>query len=495
MSGWLGIPAWAWLVIALLVAASAVYLWRSRRLGLPSRTPWPRRREPTAAETSAPHTHGRLTVLETASVDSRRKLLLVRCDDVEHLIMVGGPADLVVEHDIRRRPVAAASAAAVAAGHPIPPAVVARREEAARPLELDADRAVRPTRAVEIDKRKAARPDPASPAPIRPDAASPQPARSDAPQPMPVRPALAAVSASAAPKASQAAPSPALAAPASVSATPAAAPAPASVGPERMRRAETPRVVARPNGASGAAADSRPLKRSTEVPAARRETLSALRRAQPTPAAQAAPVVAGPTLEPVRLQPVASREAPAGEPRARAARDANGDAAAREAPKPGGLPPAGVPWPDTDSVETEIVQALHAEPGSAEKKEPREPAKAKSASSSTTLGDLADRLEEALAREVQAANHSRSRLDLNLDAFGFGREKPKERTEPKLRPEPALPTAAPEPEARQESRPAPERQDETPVISLNARRREPVDPLEDEMARLLGELTGDTGRR
>jgi hypothetical protein len=199
----------------------------------------------------------------------------------------------------------------------------------------------------------------------------------------------------------------------------------------------------------------------------------------------------------VRLQPVASREAPAGEPRARATRDANGDAAAREAPKPGGLPPADVPWPDTDSVETEIVQALNAEPGSAsaEKKEPREPAKAKSTNSSTTLGDLADRLEEALAREVKAANQSRSRLDLNLDAFGFGREKSKERTEPKLRPEPAHPAAAPEPEAKQESRPAPDRQEETPVISLNARRREPVDPLEDEMARLLGELTGDTGRR
>jgi hypothetical protein len=33
------------------------------------------------------------------------------------------------------------------------------------------------------------------------------------------------------------------------------------------------------------------------------------------------------------------------------------------------------------------------------------------------------------------------------------------------------------------------------VISLNARRREASDPLEDEMARLLGELTGDTKGR
>ena len=42
--------------------------------------------------------------------------------------------------------------------------------------------------------------------------------------------------------------------------------------------------------------------------------------------------------------------------------------------------------------------------------------------------------------------------------------------------------AAPDAEARRDSRAHIERQDEAPVISLNARRREPVDPLEDEMA-------------
>ena len=34
----------------------------------------------------------RLGVVETASVDQKRKLLLVRRDDVEHLIIVGGPS-------------------------------------------------------------------------------------------------------------------------------------------------------------------------------------------------------------------------------------------------------------------------------------------------------------------------------------------------------------------------------------------------------------------
>jgi hypothetical protein len=42
----------------------------------------------------------RLDVVEYASVDSRRKLILVRRDDVEHLIMTGGPIDVVVETGI-----------------------------------------------------------------------------------------------------------------------------------------------------------------------------------------------------------------------------------------------------------------------------------------------------------------------------------------------------------------------------------------------------------
>jgi hypothetical protein len=54
---------------------------------------------------------------------------------------------------------------------------------------------------------------------------------------------------------------------------------------------------------------------------------------------------------------------------------------------------------------------------------------------------------------------------------------------------------SPEPEPRREAPPAPERREETPVISLNSRRREAADPLEDEMARLLGELTSDTKGR
>jgi hypothetical protein len=43
---------------------------------------------------------GRLGVVETIAIDSRRRLLLVRRDDVEHLLLIGGTADLVVESGI-----------------------------------------------------------------------------------------------------------------------------------------------------------------------------------------------------------------------------------------------------------------------------------------------------------------------------------------------------------------------------------------------------------
>ncbi len=44
----------------------------------------------------------RLAVMDAAIVDSRRRLVLVRRDDVEHLILIGGPTDVVVEQNIIR---------------------------------------------------------------------------------------------------------------------------------------------------------------------------------------------------------------------------------------------------------------------------------------------------------------------------------------------------------------------------------------------------------
>jgi hypothetical protein len=42
----------------------------------------------------------RLQVLDATAVDARRRLVLVRRDNVEHLIMIGGPTDIVVESGI-----------------------------------------------------------------------------------------------------------------------------------------------------------------------------------------------------------------------------------------------------------------------------------------------------------------------------------------------------------------------------------------------------------
>ena len=48
----------------------------------------------------------RIGVTEVANVDGRRKLMLIYRDGVEHLVMTGGPIDMVIEQNIQaqRRP-------------------------------------------------------------------------------------------------------------------------------------------------------------------------------------------------------------------------------------------------------------------------------------------------------------------------------------------------------------------------------------------------------
>lgn len=42
----------------------------------------------------------RLRIVESTLIDGRRRLVLVRCDDRDHLLMIGGVTDLVVARDI-----------------------------------------------------------------------------------------------------------------------------------------------------------------------------------------------------------------------------------------------------------------------------------------------------------------------------------------------------------------------------------------------------------
>ena len=58
----------------------------------------------------------RLAVLDAAAIDTRRRLVLVRRDDVEHLIMIGGPTDVVIETRIA----AASPDKAVGKAEPVP---------------------------------------------------------------------------------------------------------------------------------------------------------------------------------------------------------------------------------------------------------------------------------------------------------------------------------------------------------------------------------------
>jgi len=68
----------------------------------------------------------RLAVMDATAVDSHRRLVLVRRDDVEHLILIGGPSDVVVEQGIKlqtpvRRPAEDAHAPAMEERRPAPP--------------------------------------------------------------------------------------------------------------------------------------------------------------------------------------------------------------------------------------------------------------------------------------------------------------------------------------------------------------------------------------
>lgn len=45
----------------------------------------------------------RIGLIEATSIDGRRKLLLIRRDDVEHLVMTGGPIDVVIETGIKAK--------------------------------------------------------------------------------------------------------------------------------------------------------------------------------------------------------------------------------------------------------------------------------------------------------------------------------------------------------------------------------------------------------
>ncbi|WP_162009351.1 flagellar biosynthetic protein FliO [Labrenzia sp. CE80] len=64
----------------------------------------------------------RIAVMDATNIDTRRRLLLIRRDNVEHLILVGGPTDLVVEQNIiKTAPLTAGGPRPQASGQVIAP--------------------------------------------------------------------------------------------------------------------------------------------------------------------------------------------------------------------------------------------------------------------------------------------------------------------------------------------------------------------------------------
>ena len=87
-------------VVALAILGAGGYLMRRFR---------PARTEP------------RLAVINAANVDGHRRLVLVRRDNVEHLLLIGGPTDALIEPNIGRTGAATTAPAPVRAPRASPP--------------------------------------------------------------------------------------------------------------------------------------------------------------------------------------------------------------------------------------------------------------------------------------------------------------------------------------------------------------------------------------
>ncbi len=217
----------------------------------------------------------RLGVVDAFSLDGQRQLVLVRRDNVEHLVMIGGPTDVVVESQIVR----------VSAPVPAPP----REREAAAPAMAAAP--VLPTPpATPVAKATAptARTEPAIVTPGEPrpgpQRAAPSPTSESIyePKPKPAPPPVAPPSPFAPPPPAAKPSAPVSIAPPSVAATPfAAPPAPRPVAPRPplpppiVNATPRPRTTPLPPSLEASAPPSHPetLKREGPVGVAPPETI------------------------------------------------------------------------------------------------------------------------------------------------------------------------------------------------------------------------------
>lgn len=126
----------------------------------------------------------RIAVMDSAQVDARRRLVLIRRDNIEHLLLIGGPSDVVVEqHIIRNAPLAqqispsrpGAQAAPPMPGHaPVKPAMAPGPEIPPTPEDIAAQHEPAPP-APSVQARTPVQPAAPVAAPIAAPARSPAP--------------------------------------------------------------------------------------------------------------------------------------------------------------------------------------------------------------------------------------------------------------------------------------------------------------------------------
>jgi flagellar protein FliO/FliZ len=147
----------------IVLALIPLLLWAVRRVG--------------GTRLGAPASRGgrqpRLAVIDAASVDGRRRLVLIRRDNVEHLVLIGGPTDIVIEQNIVR-------AVPVAPPREAPPVRTHGPEATLRPPEVP-PRSEPPPRPPQPEAAWV----PPAPEPVARSPRSAEPVRAPQPEPMP----------------------------------------------------------------------------------------------------------------------------------------------------------------------------------------------------------------------------------------------------------------------------------------------------------------------
>lgn len=228
----------------------------------------------------------RLQVLDATAVDARRRLVLVRRDNVEHLVMIGGPTDIVIESGIGAIP--------FMKDVQEPQNAMLETTAPEKAIAAERTRALAPSTETEMRTPVPAAPRAVAPQPEPRPARAPSPAPQPAPQPAPpvaARPTPAPVAPSAPAPAPRPAPSQAAASiTAPAQPTPRPAPTAAQPAPDVSN---APRSFAREPASAPLTAAVVPAMTPAAVAA---EPVA--RPKPPAPAVQEPPVVQAPAPAP-----------------------------------------------------------------------------------------------------------------------------------------------------------------------------------------------------